>query len=160
MAGSNEIKTELDLRPLGAQQAKTDPGTGPVAPPAGGTGTAPGIPAVSGAGSTKPPVAAPRAGTVDSMGRVVVQSKRRRVKLAPPPKKLDLDVAVYGDNNFFAGFDNKIATGGLFVSSLETLPVGHELELDVNLEGAHIKVKGKDETLTVSRIYSHLFKQM
>ncbi|MCM2326886.1 MAG: LytTR family DNA-binding domain-containing protein [Lysobacter sp.] len=25
---------------------------------------------------------------------------------------------------------------------------------------AHIKVKGKDETLTVSRIYSHLFKQM
>ncbi len=25
---------------------------------------------------------------------------------------------------------------------------------------AHIKIKGKDETLTVSRIYSHLFKQM
>ncbi len=25
---------------------------------------------------------------------------------------------------------------------------------------AHVKVKGKDETLTVSRIYSHLFKQM
>jgi DNA-binding LytR/AlgR family response regulator len=25
---------------------------------------------------------------------------------------------------------------------------------------AHVKIKGKDETLTVSRIYSHLFKQM
>jgi DNA-binding LytR/AlgR family response regulator len=25
---------------------------------------------------------------------------------------------------------------------------------------AHVKVKGKDESLVVSRIYSHLFKQM
>jgi DNA-binding LytR/AlgR family response regulator len=25
---------------------------------------------------------------------------------------------------------------------------------------AHVKIKGKDETLVVSRIYSHLFKQM
>jgi hypothetical protein len=25
---------------------------------------------------------------------------------------------------------------------------------------AHVKIKGKDESLVVSRIYSHLFKQM
>ena len=25
---------------------------------------------------------------------------------------------------------------------------------------AHVKIKGKDETLVVSRVFSHLFKQM
>jgi Tfp pilus assembly protein PilZ len=70
-------------------------------------------------------------------------SKRRRVRLAPPPKKLDVEVAVYGDNTFYTGFDNQIASGGVFVATLETLPEGHELELSITIDGKEIRAQGR-----------------
>ena len=79
-------------------------------------------------------------------------SKRRRVKLAPPPKSMDVEVATYGENTFYSGFDNRLASGGLFVVSLETLPVGHELDLNIELDpdpptraGKKIKARGRVE---------------
>jgi hypothetical protein len=80
--------------------------------------------------------------TVNTLRRL---SKRRRVRVAPPPKKLEVEVAVYGENNFYTGFDNKIASGGLFVASLETLPAGHELDLIIDLEGKEIRTRGRVE---------------
>jgi outer membrane biosynthesis protein TonB len=82
-------------------------------------------------------------------------SRRRRVRLAPPPKRLSVEVAVYGDNNFYTGFENKIASGGVFVSSLETLPTGHELEVELDLEGKKIKSRGKVEFVRVDNGVSH-----
>lgn len=116
MAGSDEIKTEIDLKPLG-----------------------------SGAKPAEAPKASAPATTTSETGKVKIVSKRRRVKLAPPPKKMDVEVAVYGENNFYAGFDNKIANGGLFISSLETLPAGHELDLEIDLEGSKIKTRARVE---------------
>ena len=72
-------------------------------------------------------------------------SRRRRVRTAPPPKKLEVEVAGYGENTFYTDFDTRIASGGLFVSSLETLPKGHELDLIIDLEGKAINVRGRVE---------------
>lgn len=76
-------------------------------------------------------------------------SRRRRVRLAPPPRKLEVEVASYGDNTFYTGFDNKIASGGLFVATLETLPAGHELDLIIDLEGKQIKTRGRVDFVRV-----------
>lgn len=120
--------------------------------------TAPGIPLAALHGDAKTPlVVAPVKGrpmttaqikayvesTIDPAQKRV--PRRRRVKLAPPPAKLEFEVANYGENNFYAGFDNKIASGGVFVSSLETLPAGHELELEIDLAGQRIKTRGRVE---------------
>jgi len=72
-------------------------------------------------------------------------SRRRKVKLPPPPKKMQVEVAEYGDNNFFAGFDNRIATGGLFISSLENLPPNHEFDLEIELSGKKLATRARVE---------------
>lgn len=79
-------------------------------------------------------------------------SKRRRVKLAPPPKSMSVDVGTWGENNFYAGFDLSIDNGGLFVASLETLPVGHELELEIALEGKVIKTRARVEWIRLDNL--------
>ena len=79
-------------------------------------------------------------------------SKRRRVKLAPPPKSMTVDVAAWGENNFYAGFDLSIDNGGLFIASLETLPVGHELDLEIQLEGKKLNTRGKVEWIRLDNL--------
>jgi hypothetical protein len=58
---------------------------------------------------------------------------------------MEIDVAIWGDNTFYTGFDSKISGGGLFVTSLETLPAGHELDLSIALEGRKIQTRGRVE---------------
>lgn len=72
-------------------------------------------------------------------------SRRRRVRLAPPPRKLQVEVAEYGEDTFYAGWDKKIEDGGLFVVSLETLPPGHELDVEVEVAGKTISARGQVE---------------
>lgn len=72
-------------------------------------------------------------------------SRRRRVRLAPPPKKLDVEVATYGEDTFYTGWNGSISDGGLFVVSLETLPPGHELDVELVVEGKTIKSRGRVE---------------
>jgi hypothetical protein len=74
-----------------------------------------------------------------------VSRRRRKVSSAPPPRKLEFEVAVYGENNFYTGFENRIAAGGVFIASMETLPQGHELEVEIDLEGKRIKTRGRVE---------------
>jgi hypothetical protein len=74
--------------------------------------------------------------------------------VAPPPRRIDVEVAVYGDNNFYTGFENRISSGGVFVSSLETLPPGHELDVELDLEGKKIKSRGKVEFVRIDNAAS------
>lgn len=110
--------------------------------------TVPAVPALKLDAKTEPGIAPAKAAVATAPGIAPVTgshkkvSRRRKVRLAPPPKKLEIEVAVYGDNNFYTGFERTIATGGLFVSSLETLPKGHELDVDIALEGKQIKTRG------------------
>lgn len=70
-------------------------------------------------------------------------SRRRRVRHAPPPRKLQVEVAEYGDDTFYTGWNRSISDGGLFVVSLETLPPGHELDVEIHLQGKTIKSRGQ-----------------
>jgi Tfp pilus assembly protein PilZ len=79
-------------------------------------------------------------------------SKRRRVKLAPPPKALAVDVGTWGENNFYAGFDRSIDSGGIFIASLETLPVGHELDLEILIEGKKVASRAKVEWMRLDNL--------
>lgn len=139
-----ELKTEPGFRVDAVDLTKTDPGVPPVKaagksePSKAPVGTAPSLAKV-------PATATP----ADGVKKV---SKRRRVKLAPPPKRLEVDVAVYGENNFYTGFDQTISTGGLFVQSLETLPAGHELEIEIHLEERRIATRGRVEWTRVDNL--------
>jgi Tfp pilus assembly protein PilZ len=54
-----------------------------------------------------------------------------------------VEVAAWGENTFFSGFDGTLASGGLFVATLETLPVGHTLDLTLQLEGRTMRCRGR-----------------
>jgi hypothetical protein len=56
-----------------------------------------------------------------------------------------VEVATYGPATFYTGFDSTIASGGLFVESLETLPKGHELDVEIHLEGRTISARARVE---------------
>jgi hypothetical protein len=70
-------------------------------------------------------------------------SRRRKLRPSPAPTRLAVEVAVWGENTFFSGFDGTLAAGGLFVASLETLPVGHGLDLEIQLEGHTLRCRGR-----------------
>jgi len=72
-------------------------------------------------------------------------SRRRRVKLAPPPKKMVVEVATYGENTFFAGFDNTIAGGGVFIATFENMVPGHEFDVELEVEGAGRKIQTRGQ---------------
>lgn len=79
-------------------------------------------------------------------------SRRRKVKLAPPPKTMVVDVGTWGENNFYAGFDLNIDNGGIFIASLETLPVGHEFDLEIQIEGKKIKARAHVEWIRLDNL--------
>lgn len=86
------------------------------------------------------PSASPEAKTAAARKR---GGRKRRVRLAPPPGQLNVDVAEHGDDTFYTGWNRTIADGGLFVVSLETLPPGHELDVEINLDGQTIRSRGR-----------------
>jgi len=69
--------------------------------------------------------------------------RRRRPRRAAPPSSLAVEVSLSSDSTFFAGFDGSFGSGGLFVASVETLPVGHELDLVVRLESRTLRARGR-----------------
>jgi Tfp pilus assembly protein PilZ len=149
-AAATEMMAAPDLSapPPRAPAPVAPPPAAPASPPpAARSVSAPPPPAPKPAPVPAPPPSPMMSGelSMTTNTRIRKLSRRRRVRLAPPPKKLDVEVAVYGDNTFYTGFDNRIATGGLFVSTLETLPAGHELDLAIDLEGKKISTRGKVE---------------
>lgn len=105
----------------------------PVSPPPAATASFSAASLPLQASVSQPPAAA----------RKPVARRRRRVRLAPPPRKLHVEVAEHGEDTFYTGWNEKISDGGLFVVSLETLPPGHELDVEVQVEGKTISSRGK-----------------
>lgn len=54
-------------------------------------------------------------------------------KRSSPRARLDCEVDLGTDNNFYAGFAHNVSTGGLFVATFDLLPVGNEIDLSFSL---------------------------
>jgi hypothetical protein len=92
-----------------------------------------------------PTVAAPAAAPAPA----AKAKRRRKVKLAPPPKSLSVEVGVDGPNTFYTGFEGTLESGGLLAVTLETMPVGHELELELVIGGKRHKSRARVEFVRV-----------
>lgn len=95
-----------------------------------------------------PPVAAPppppRA-VVPSAAAVMAEAPAaKKPQRASPRVKMQATVDFNSDDNFYAGFSANISDGGLFVATVNLLPLGTEVDLSFTLpSGQRIEAKGK-----------------
>jgi len=67
--------------------------------------------------------------------------------------RVDLDVTVTSDHNFYAGFVENMSVGGIFIATHQLKPVGERLEFSVHLPGHAEPIRGTGEVRWV-RVYS------
>lgn len=67
--------------------------------------------------------------------------------------RVDLDVTVTSEHNFYAGFVENMSSGGIFIATHQLRPVGEKLEFSVHLPGQEHPIKGEGEVRWV-RVYS------
>lgn len=67
--------------------------------------------------------------------------------------RVDLDVTVTSEHNFYAGFVENMSHGGLFIATHQLKPVGERLEFSVHLPGSDEPIRGIGEVRWV-RVYS------
>jgi uncharacterized protein (TIGR02266 family) len=78
----------------------------------------------------RPPLT-PRAPSSASVGAVPpLPAKRARARV-----RLQAQIHLQSDSNFFTGFASDVLTGGLFVATVETVPRGTPVDLDFTLPG-------------------------
>ncbi len=57
---------------------------------------------------------------------------------------IEVDIGIYSDSNFFTGFAQDISSGGLFVATYDTLPIGSRLNVNFSLpDGPVVSLNGK-----------------
>jgi type IV pilus assembly protein PilZ len=67
--------------------------------------------------------------------------------------RVELDVTVTSEHNFYAGFVENMSVGGIFIATHQLKPVGELLEFSVNLPGVEAPIRGKGHVRWV-RVYS------
>ena len=61
-----------------------------------------------------------------------------------PRVAVEVEVSLHTEHNFYAGLTRDLSEGGLFIATVENLPVGTEMELSVSLSGhAPIQARGQ-----------------
>lgn len=72
-----------------------------------------------------------------------VQVPRPQGRRAQPRVRMQAAVDLHSDSNFFTGFSTNISEGGLFVATVQMLPLGTEVDLGFSLPGGKkVTVKG------------------
>jgi uncharacterized protein (TIGR02266 family) len=109
--------------------------------------------AIAAALAAPPPQAAPAPVPPPPPARAVVPSAAAVMAEAPAAKKpqrasarvkMQAAVDFNSDDNFYAGFSANISDGGLFVATVNLLPLGTEVDLSFTLpSGQRIEAKGK-----------------
>jgi uncharacterized protein (TIGR02266 family) len=62
---------------------------------------------------------------------------------ASPRHLLEVDIGIYSDTNFFAGFTEDISSGGIFISTFDTLPIGSQVNVNFRLpDGPLVSLDG------------------
>lgn len=77
----------------------------------------------------------------DAAGNPIVYGQRR----ASPRYKVELDVSIGSEHNFYGGFVENLSVGGVFIATHLLKPVGEVFEISVYLPGQEIAVKGLGE---------------
>jgi uncharacterized protein (TIGR02266 family) len=67
--------------------------------------------------------------------------------------RVDLDVTVTSEHNFYAGFVENMSHGGLFIATHQLKPVGERLEFSVHLADCEEPIRGLGEVRWV-RVFS------
>jgi uncharacterized protein (TIGR02266 family) len=67
--------------------------------------------------------------------------------------RVDLDVTVTSEHNFYAGFVENMSVGGVFIATHQLKPVGERIELSVHLPGHTEAIRGVGEVRWV-RVFS------
>jgi uncharacterized protein (TIGR02266 family) len=67
--------------------------------------------------------------------------------------RVDLDVTVTSEHNFYAGFVENMSAGGVFIATHQLKPVGERLELSVHLPGHAEAIRSTGEVRWL-RVYS------
>lgn len=99
-----------------------------------------------------------RGGETAEAARVAAPQSPTPAPMAPPPPKHLLDPSIerqsprvkmqaaidlHSDNNFFVGFSSNISDGGIFVATVNLLPIGTQVELSFSLpSGDRISAHG------------------
>lgn len=77
----------------------------------------------------------------DSAGNAIVYGHRR----GSPRYKVELDVTIGSDHNFYGGFIENMSVGGVFIATHMLKPVGEVFEIAVNLPDQDAAVRGLGE---------------
>lgn len=77
----------------------------------------------------------------DSAGNPMVYGHRRTA----PRFKVELDVSIGSDHNFYGGFVENMSVGGVFIATHMLKPVGEVFEIAVYLPGQDVAVKALGE---------------
>ena len=67
--------------------------------------------------------------------------------------RVDLDVTVTSEHNFYAGFVENLSVGGIFIATHQLKPVGERVEFSVHLPGRDEAILGSGEVRWI-RVYS------
>ncbi len=67
--------------------------------------------------------------------------------------RVDLDVTVSSEHNFYAGFVENMSVGGIFIATHQLKQVGEHIEFSINLSDGEEPIAGKGEVRWV-RVYS------
>ena len=69
-------------------------------------------------------------------------SPKRRIH---PRCRVDLDVTVESEHNFYSGFAQNLSAGGIFIATHTLHKAGEMLEFSINLPGSSEPIKGVGE---------------
>lgn len=98
---------------------------------------------VAPAAAPKPPPPPPAALVAPPPGPPGLALASKATKRQRPRVRMQAAVDVQSDDNFFNGFSSNISDGGLFVATVNLVPLGTEVDLSFTLpSGARIETKG------------------
>ena len=77
--------------------------------------------------------------TIPSTPRAVAAERREFERV-----NFEVEVGVYSESNFYAGFTSDISAGGLFVATYDLRPIGSVVKIEFTLpDGYEVKVEGE-----------------
>lgn len=83
----------------------------------------------------------PESPTIDSHSQEEPVANHRREH---PRYKVDLDVSLGSDHNFYSGFAENLSARGVFIATHLLRPVGEKLEVCIHLpDGAELRIQGE-----------------